>query len=286
MHVWIGTVLRAAVLLGLAQSSPHPRFEVASVRPTNGAVENQSTNFHVDAAQVRLVSLPLKYYIGMAYEIKPGQILGPDWINSERYDIQATIPPGNSRDQLPQMLQSLLEDRFGMKIHRETRDFPVYALVLGKAPLKVKEAQPDESGAPAPVNGAASGSVNGISVNLGNGSSWSFVPNRFEVHRLSMDVFVSCLERFADRPIVNMTGLPGRYDFGFDVNPEDYQPMMIRNTIAVGISVGPQALKALENSSSAALSDALEKIGLKLEPRKAPLDVIVLDDVRRTPTEN
>lgn len=269
-----------------AQTPPRPQFEVASIRPTSGAVENQATTFHLDAAQVRLVSLPVKYYIGMAFKIDPGQVVGPDWISSARYDIEATLPAGSSREQIPQMLQTLFEGRFGMKFHREKREFPVYALVLGKAPLKVKEAPPDEAGPPPPVNGAASGSRDGISVNLGNGSSWSFMPNRFEAHRLSMETFAGYLARFADRPIVDMTGLRGQYDLAFDVNPEDYQPMMIRNTLAVGIALPPQAMKALENSSSAALSDALETIGLKLEPRKAPLEVIVVDSARRTPTEN
>lgn len=272
--------------LAFAQSSPHLQFEVASIRPTSGAAENQATNFHFDAAQVRLVSLPLKYFIGMACGIKLGQVLGPDWISSDRYDIQATLPPGSSREQVPQMLLSLLEDRFGMKLHREKREFPVYALVRGKSALMVKEASPDEAGAPAPVNGSASGSANGITVNLGNGSSWSFMPNRFEAHKLTMEAFASYLERFADRTIIDMTGLKGQYDLAFDVNPEDYQPMMIRNTISVGISLPPQALKVLDNSSSAALSDALEKIGLKLESRKAPLEVIVVDSARRTPAEN
>lgn len=86
--------------------------------------------------------------------------------------------------------------------------------------------------------------------------------------------------------IVDMTGLKGQYDFAFDVNPDEFQPMMIRNALSVGISLPPQALKSLENSSSAPLSDALENIGLKLEPRKAPLDVIVVDSLRKTPTEN
>lgn len=190
----------SAAALTFAQSSPHPQFEVASIRPAQDVADGQPMHFQIDGAHVRLVSLTLKDYIGIAYSIKPGQIIGPDWIGSERYDIQATIPAGSSREQLPEMFQNLLAERFGLKFHREKREFPVYALILGKGPLKVKEASADEAGAPAaPVNGSASGSANGVGVNLGNGSSWSFAPNRFEVHKLTMEAFVSDLERFADR---------------------------------------------------------------------------------------
>jgi uncharacterized protein (TIGR03435 family) len=101
-----------------------------------------------------------------------------------------------------------------------------------------------------------------------------------------MEVFASNLERFADRPIVDKTGLNGQFDFTFDINPEDYQPMLIRSAIAAGVSLPPQALRLLDGSSSASLSDALEQIGLRLEPRKEPLDVMVVDSANKTPSEN
>jgi uncharacterized protein (TIGR03435 family) len=101
-----------------------------------------------------------------------------------------------------------------------------------------------------------------------------------------MDDFAGNLERFADRPIVDMTGLKGQYDFAFDVNPEDYRPMLIRSAISAGAVLPPQALQLLDGTSSAALSDALQQVGLRLEARKAPLDVIVVDEAQKTPTAN
>lgn len=137
-----------------------------------------------------------------------------------------------------------------------------------------------------PVNIAGGGSAAGVSVNLGNGSSWSFVPNRFEAKKLTMEQFASNLERFADRPIVDMTGLKGQYDLAFDINPEDYRPMLIRSAISAGTVLPPRVLQYLDGTSSAPLSDALQQVGLRLDARKAPLDVIVVDEAQKTPTAN
>ena len=116
--------------------------------------------------------------------MKVSMISGPDWIASQRFDISATIPKGVPTSQIPEMFQSLLADRFQLKTHRAKKEFPVYALLIGKGPLKLKEVPPDandDSSEPKDgVNVAAGGSAAGVSVNLGHGSSWSFVPNRFE----------------------------------------------------------------------------------------------------------
>jgi uncharacterized protein (TIGR03435 family) len=281
------TTLAAASLF--AQSSPLPEFEVASIRPSVDTPQGQvNIGVHIDGAQVRVAALTFKDYLGIAYRMKIPNISGPDWISSERFDISATIPAGGKTAQIPEMFQALLAKRFQLKVHREKKEFPVYALVVGKGELKLKEVPPDDvNGKTAePINIAAGGSAAGVSVNLGNGSSWSFVPNRFEAKKLTMEQFAANLERFADRPMVDMTGLKGQYDFGFDVNPEDYRPMLIRSAIAAGATLPPQALQLLDGTSSASISDALQQIGLRLESRKAPLDVIVVDDAKKTPTEN
>jgi uncharacterized protein (TIGR03435 family) len=283
-------ILTAAASVAFAQSSPRPEFEVASIRPSAtvpGPQGQMSIGLHVDGAQLRISALTLKDYLGRAYGMKIAQIFGPDWISSDRFDIAATIPAGNTQAQVPQMLQSLLAERFQLKSHREKREFPVYALVAGKGPLKLKLLPEEDTGsAPQPVNVAAAGSEAGISTNLGNGASWTFVPSKFEAKKLTMEQLATTIERFADRPIVDMTGLKGRYDLEFDVNPEDYQPMLIRVAVNAGATLPPQALRILDGYSSASLSDALQKVGLKLESRKAPLDVIVIDEAKKTPTEN
>lgn len=278
----------APVGLLLAQTAAPPQFEVASVRPSTTQPEGQvNVGLHMDGAQVRIASFTLKEYIRLAYRTKISQIAGPDWIGSDRFDVSATIPAGGKTSQIPEMFQALLADRFQLKFHREQREFPVYALVLGKGPLKLKEIPPDpDADKSAPVNVAGGGSVQGVNVNLGGGSSWSFAPNKFEAKKLSMAQFADNLERFADRPIVDMTGLKGQYDFAFEINPEDYRPMLIRSAISAGVSLPPQALRMAESTSSASLSDALGQVGLKLEARKAPLDVIVVDSANKMPTAN
>ena len=282
-----------AILLACPAFAQAPQFEVATVKPSAPGPEQQvKVGVHIDGAQIRVVGLTLRDYVGIAYRTKVAQVSGPDWTANDRFDISATLPAGSTTAQLPEMLQALLADRFGMKVHKEKKEFPVYALLPGKGPLKLKERPPDSDGdadkddPKGTVNVAASGSAAGVSVNLGHGSSWSFVPNRFEAKKLTMEQFAANLERFADRPIVDMTGLKGQYDLAFDVNPEDYRPMLIRSAIYAGEVMSPRAMRLLESTSSAPLADAVQQTGLKLEARKAPLDVLVIDEASKTPTAN
>jgi uncharacterized protein (TIGR03435 family) len=138
----------------------------------------------------------------------------------------------------------------------------------------------------APLSFAGSGSAQGISVTLGRGSSYTFANNKFEAKGLTMAYLAGSLERFLDRPIVDMTELKGRYDFALDVTEEDYRIMLIRSAVSAGVVLPPQALRLLDGGSPVSLFDAMQKVGLKLDPRKAPLDMLVVDDARKTPTDN
>jgi uncharacterized protein (TIGR03435 family) len=278
-----------------AQAPARPEFEVASIRPSapldQGPGVKVDIGVHIDGAQVRIVSYSLRDYLARAYRTKATMVSGPDWTASERFDISASLPAGSTPAQLPEMLQALLADRFQMKLHREKKEFPVYVLVQGKGPLKLKETPPgadtDNDEPKGTTNVAASGSEAGVGVNLGHGSSYSLANNRFEAKKLTMAVFATNLERFADRPIVDMTGLAGQYDFALDLTPEDYRGMLMRAAISAGVNLPPEAMRFLDGSSGgAALSDALQQVGLRLEARKAPLDVLVIDDALKTPTAN
>jgi uncharacterized protein (TIGR03435 family) len=274
-----------------AQSPPGPEFGVASIRPSaSSPLGNVDIGMHLDGAQVRCVSFSLKDYLGIAYRMKAAQISGPDWMDSERFDIAATLPAGSTASQLPDMFQALLADRFRIKAHREKKELPVYLLGVGKDPLKLKETPPnpdaDRDDPKGVVNAAGTGSAAGVGVNLGHGTSYSFANRRFEAVKLTMAQFAENLEPFANRPIIDMTGLNGRYDFAIDFTAEDFRAMMVRGAIARGVVLAPEALRALDGSSEGALGDALQQIGLKLEARKAPLDVLVIDDALKTPTAN
>jgi len=295
MHVVKSFVLSVtAAAMAAAQTAPsRPAFEVASIKPSPNASEIEqgkvAVGVHIDGAQVHVASFTVKEYLGIAYRLKIAQISGPDWISQDRFDISATIPAGANSSQISEMFQTLLADRFHIKIHHDKKEFPVYALVEGKNPLKVKEEPPDPSpdpAAPPPFSVSGGGSVNGVNINYGNGSTFSFVPNTVEVHKLSMEQFAGIIERFTDRTVVDMTGLKGQYDFKVDINSEDYLPMLIHSALNAGVSLPPEAAKMAEGHTAAGLSDALQQVGLKLDARKAPLDVIVVDDGRRTPTEN
>jgi len=275
-----------------AQTPPRQAFEVASIRPApNAPPQGVTAGARVDGSQFRTSFLTLKDYIGMAYRLKLYQISGPDWIGSDRFDVAATLPDGSLPAQVPEMMQTLLEDRFQLKVHREKKEFPVYALEVLTTGLKIKESPPDpeldKPDAKAPQTFTGAGSNQGVVVNLGRGSSFSFSENKFEAKRLTMAALAATLERFLDRPIVDMTGLNGSYDLAVNVTAEDYRAMLIRSAVVAGVILPPEVLRILDGASSpASLFDGIEKLGLRLESRKAPLDLLVIDGALKTPTEN
>lgn len=280
-------ILAAALAFGQAPA-PKLEFEVASVRQSQPSGPNRvDAGLRMDGLQAHFGSLNLKDYIAMAYRVTASRVSGPEWIASERFDISAKLPDGGTRDQIPEMLQSLLADRFRLKFHRETKDLPAYALVLGKPPLKLTKtpdaATPDAQGA---VNVTASGSVAGVSVDLGNGSYYKFADDHFEFKKTSMDVVAERLERFMDRPIVNMTALTGNYDLTLVLTPEDYRELLIRSAVNAGVDLPPQALRLLDNGPPVSLFDAIDQAGLHLDSRKLPLDLIVVDQALQMPTDN
>ena len=292
MKATAGVLLSAiGAAAAFAQNAPRPEFEVATIRPSAQISQDGVTaGFRIDGAQIHAAYLTLKDYIGVAYRVKLYQISGPDWIGSDRFDIAATLPAGVPTSQVPEMMQRLIEERFQVKMHRDKKDFPVYVLEVAKGGLKMPESAPDpdaaNADAKAPVNITGGGSAQGVSVNLGRGSSYTFSNNKFEAKRLTMAALAASLERFMDRPIVDMTDLKGSYDLALDVTPEDYQAMLIRAAVTAGVVMPPQALRFLDGASIPSLFEAMQKLGLKLDARKAPLDLLVIDEARKTPTEN
>ena len=286
----LGILLGAATIFG--QNSARVSFEVASIRPSTGAPQpGVLAGARIDGAQFRTTYLTLKDYISIAYRVKLYQISGPDWIGTDRFDVAATLPEGTLPAQVSSMMQTLLEERFQLKVHREKKEFPVYALEIAKGGLKMTETPPspelEKVDPRAPQEFTGGGSSQGVSINLGQGSSVSFANNKFEAKRLTMASLAGTLERFLDRPIVDMTDLKGNYDFSIDVTAEDYRAMLIRSAVVAGVTLPPEALRLLDGASSPeSLFDGLAKLGLKLEARKAPLETLVIDAALRTPTEN
>src|SRR5262249_32632438 len=124
-------------------------------------------------------------------------------------------------------------------------------------------------------------------LDLGQGSSFHFAGNKFEAKKLTMTSLASMLERFLDRPVMDLTGVNGSYDVAFDLSPEDYRSMLIRAAVAAVLVMSPHALRSRDASAArASLFEGLAKFGLKLETHRAPLDFLVVDSIRKTPTEN
>ena len=286
-----------AILVSVAALAQTPaarlEFEVASIKPalppsSGGQVK---VGIQVDGAQVRFVYTSVKDLMAVAYGVKDYQIIAPDYVASDRYDVSAKLPEGAARSQVAAMLQSLLEDRFKLKLHHDTKEFPVYALIVGKNGLKIKETPPDpETDNPDPakatVNVAASGGPSGVAVNLGNGSYFSMANNKIECKKMSMANLATMFSRFVDRPIVDLTGLKGNYDLALDFTPEDFRAMHLRSAISAGVQLPPELRQMAEGASNDSLFVGMQSLGLKLEQRKAPLDVLVVDHSEKTPVGN
>jgi uncharacterized protein (TIGR03435 family) len=289
-------ILAAFVTLTAFGQTAPPQFEVASIRPSApGALGQVGLGLHIDGSQVSVRQFALKDTIAMAFNLKAYQISGPDWLTTEKFDIVAKLPDGAPRDQVRSMLQALLLDRFQMKTHHETKDFSVYAVVVAKSGLKMKEAPPDPADAATDgdkktdngaVNVSVSGGRGGVVANYGNGSFFTLGDSRIEAKKMQMNYVADMLARFEDRPVVDFTELKGKYDFTLTFTEEDYHAMMIRAAISSGMALPPEAIQAMERASGDSLFSALQAVGLKLESRKAPLDILVIDHAEKSPTEN
>ena len=259
-----------------------PQFEVASVKPSGGMIDGQfSVGAHIDGAMVRCTYLTLMNYLNLAYDVKDFQIIGPDWLATEHFDITAKRPEGVEGEKaLRGMVASLLEDRFKLVMHRETRDLPAYALVVAKGGLKMKEVPPDadgDNGGKVDVN--VTGGRGGTTVDLGGGSSISYSLNKLEARKVTIPSIVDSLSKFLDRPVVDETGLTGRYNFTLEYSVEE-----LRNLVRAS---GADASRIPDfGGEQPSIYTSVESLGLKFEPRKAPVPVIVIDSVQKTPTAN
>ena len=284
----------AAVCVGgshlLAQAPAAPadglRFEVASIRPTpDGPPEPGQAGVHISQQQVRFSYLALRDYINIAYKVPIQQIDGPEWINSARFDVAATFPPGATPENFPQLIENLLRDRFRLKARRESRETPILALEVATGGLKIK-AMPEEALKEGPFSVTSSGDANGVAADLGQGASLLFTNSAFEARKVTMTMLTETLSRFFDRPIQDHTKVEGRFDIVFAMKPEEYMPMMVRAAVNGGIPMPPQALAMLDGASTGSVHDGLKALGLTLESRKAPVDFLVVESIDKMPTEN
>jgi uncharacterized protein (TIGR03435 family) len=164
----------------------------------------------------------------------------------------------------------------------------VYGLVVAKGGLKMEELPVDmDAVKKGNVDVAATASAGGTSVNLGNGASFSISANNtISGVKLTMQMFADLLARFTERPVVDMTERKGGFTFTLTFTPEEFRAMMIRAALAAGNPLPPEALRLLDGVSDDSLFASLQTLGLKLENRKAPLEVLAIDHILKAPTEN
>ena len=227
-----------------------PAFEVASVKLADPGGANPGDiprNMDSSPGHFIMRNVPLRHCLEWAYDLKDYEVTGPEWIKSDnRYDIVANAPGPASDNEMRLMLQTLLTERFQMKLHRETKNLDVYALLPGKGVPKVKEATADEETA------------------LGAGPNGTV---KFTKQPLSRLTFM--LSRRMDKPAIDMTGLKGLYDFTLD-------------TSGLGFSGNPPA----DTSAPSIFTTIQENLGLRLEAQKAPIQILVVDHAEKAPTAN
>jgi uncharacterized protein (TIGR03435 family) len=267
-----------------AQAPQRLQFEVASVRP---ALPNQGKGAQTPAAaqtypgQLRLSYLTLKDIIQRAYGLEPHQVIAPDWMSVERYDIMATLPEGATTAQVPQMLQSLLIDRFSLKSHSSQKEFSVFLLERGDRPFTLTEVQPTDEPEGIQVLPIQTG---GMALKLGRGASFTLTEGKFDGKGMSMDMLASMSSLFLPLPAVNRTGLKGFYNFNLPLVQEDFSLMF--SFAAARRLARLDVMEQLSLRTPTSYFDALAKVGLKMAKGKALLDVMNIDDANKLPSEN
>jgi uncharacterized protein (TIGR03435 family) len=218
-------------------------FEVASIK-VNSSGPSASQFPFLNQGRLTAKNSPVRWILEAAWDLSPPQITGPDWIDNDRYDMEGRTPEGVPDTEIKSMLQALLKDRFKLEAHIEMREMPVYNLVVAKGGPKIKPFDPEHPGQqPARVPGA------------------SMLVGGFEVPRIA-----KALAGTAGRPVIDKTGLQGRYFFAIQYS------QLGTNTETDG---APDLFGAVQ-----------QQLGLKLEPAKAQVEILVVDHLERTPTEN
>lgn len=231
-----------------AQPAPPPRFEVVSVKPTGETFAptggRPSPARWVEIHGNRLTwKLPLDLLIMEAFSLEQWQLVAPEWAAAgELFDIQAILPPQAPPPDARPRLQTMLADRFGLKFHREQREIPAFALLAGRNGFKLQPASESSQKA-------------GMTART---SPWVFTATA-----MSMESFAGALRSRAGRPVFDMTGIEGVYDFD------------LRPPITPGADPNREMLARIES-----------ELGLKLEPRNMIVEFLVVDHLDKTPTPN
>jgi uncharacterized protein (TIGR03435 family) len=223
-------------------------FEAASIKPNVSGSGGSST--HSSNGLLRITNQTLRSMIGYAYNVRDFQISGgPGWIASERYDVTAKPETGAHDQQMKQMLQTLLAERFQLQFHREIREGPIYVLLVGKDGPKLHPAKASDE----------SGIQSGRDADTGR---WTLRTTGGD----SMERLAASLAARLERPVVDKTGLTGKFDFELSWIPD------------LTASTAGAANGALPEASGPSIFTAVqEQLGLHLESQRGPVEILIID---------
>ncbi len=212
-------------------------------------------------------NMPLRAIIVRAYDVADFRLDGPAWLGTERFNIEATVPAGATKEQFPVMLRNLLAERFRVTTHEEERPAPAFALVIDKGGLRMKESPVTGDGERA---GSPSIGKDGVVIiPPGLKGFWvNFAGGRIVMqgHQERSADLASSLGQQLGEPVIDETGLTARYDFRLEFAP-------------------PRTHGQADDDGQSIFS-AVKELGLRLEARKIPAKMIVVDHAEKTPTAN
>jgi len=282
---------------GQSTGTAKPRFEVASVKPSNPTPGPNDRMAFRSNGRFEASGLSLAALVSYAYSVENYQIsrTGPGWIYSDRYDIVAKEDGNVSNDQVSLMVQSLLEDRFKLTLHREPKELQVLALIVGKNGPKLKKSESSPFGAgpnvatppppPAGGRGPGPGGPGMIRMMMRPGGQM-----RLNATGMDLSNFAEMLSRQVGKPVFDNTGITGVYDFDLEFKPEEGMGMMRGMPTPMprpeGAGGEPHS-PPLDNVEAPSIFTAVQdQLGLKLESKKGPIETVVVDYSEKVPTEN
>ena len=276
-----------------------PTFEVASIK--RNASGDGFISVSLAPGRPTFINMPVRQLIVRAYGVQPYQVLGgPSWITGDRFDITAKAADDSSTPaQMNLMLQSLLADRFKLKVHRETRQSDVYRLVKARADGKLGESLkpaavdcsamgrgrpggpgPGATPVPPPTPPRAGGPPPGPGGGPG-GCMMMMTPGRLQMGGQPMSTFANTLGNQLGRPVLDETGLTGAYDLTLS-----YMPDGGGRGLPPGVPPpGAPDIPPIDPNAPALPTALQEQLGLKLESTKGPVEMIVIDSIE-PPTED
>lgn len=237
-----------------------------------------------DPGTFTYTNVTLKLLTEMAYNLKEFQVEGPEWIDSLGYDLIAKMPPGTTQEQAARMMQTLLAERFKMSFHRETKQLPVFALVVAKGGSKMKEVEVPVAPPDARPDGRNSLQARMAS---GPGIRLMMTPDGIRMAGyMTMAQLADQLTRRLERPVLDQTELKATYDVDIIWMPDDMDPKLAQRAGIAGGGPGGEPPRAVTDLAVSLAQALQEKLGLRLDARHSAAEILIIDRAEKAPVEN